>query len=132
MSHIWDTVKVTRSKSTMRHHRKCKFLMFKDIDECTAQHLHKCTHTCVNTNGSYRCQCPMDMELADDMKTCTKIPSIYNTPQHDNPQPTTTSFTMVKYAQMVCADGFILEDETCLGKAMDRKASPVPFLDLII
>ncbi|XP_037039189.1 hemicentin-1-like isoform X2 [Bradysia coprophila] len=85
-----------------------------DIDECTAPHLHKCSHTCANTAGSYRCQCPTDMELADDMKTCTKIHSIYNTPQHDNPSPTTSSFTMVKYAQMVCADGFILENETCL------------------
>lgn len=52
------------------------------------------------------------MELADDMKTCLKIfHSIYNTPQRDNPSP----LNVVKYAQMVCPDGFTLENETCLG-----------------
>lgn len=53
------------------------------------------------------------MELAEDMKTCLPIPqySIYNTPQHDNP----SQMSLVKYAQMICADGFILENETCLG-----------------
>lgn len=85
--------------------------MFKDVNECSLQHVHKCTHSCVNSAGSYHCQCPIDMKLADDMKTCLKVQSIYNTPQHDNP----SQMSFVKYAQMICADGFILENEKCLG-----------------
>lgn len=86
--------------------------MFKDVDECSSQ--HKCTHSCINTDGSYRCQCPTDMALDVDMTTCLKVHSIYNTPQHDNP----SQMSLVKYAQMICADGFILENETCLGNKL--------------
>lgn len=53
------------------------------------------------------------MKLAEDMKTCLKmsVPNIYNTPQRDIPPQK----EIVKYAQMVCPDGYILENETCLG-----------------
>lgn len=54
------------------------------------------------------------MKLADDMKTCLKIHSIYNTPQRDNP----SQMSLTKYAQMICADGFILENEKCLGNIL--------------
>ncbi|KAJ6596002.1 Hemicentin-1, partial [Pseudolycoriella hygida] len=81
----------------------------KDIDECRYHHIHGCTHACVNTEGSYYCQCPIDMDLADDMRTCQKAHNIYNTPQHDNP----SQLSMAKYAQMICADGLTLENETC-------------------
>lgn len=68
---------------------------------------------CINTDGSYHCECPTDMELAEDRETCLKMiqQNIYNRPQRDHP----SEIGFVKYAQMVCPDGFILENETCLG-----------------
>lgn len=44
--------------------RKCV-----DFDEC--EHgTHQCSHSCHNTEGSFRCSCPNGLKLSDDAKTC--------------------------------------------------------------
>jgi len=43
--------------------------MSADIEEC--EWLKPCSHFCVNTIGSFRCQCPMGMALSGDGRDCT-------------------------------------------------------------
>jgi len=39
-----------------------------DIEEC--QQLKPCSHSCLNTLGSYRCFCPPGMSLSNDGHVC--------------------------------------------------------------
>lgn len=41
-----------------------------DVDECATDNF-KCSHICVNTQGSAHCECPTGWTLNDDHKTCT-------------------------------------------------------------
>ncbi len=41
-----------------------------DIDECNFS-MDICPHDCINTNGSYVCQCREGYDLNDDNMTCT-------------------------------------------------------------
>lgn len=45
--------------------RNCEY----DIDECLEMN-GGCSHFCVNEFGSHRCECPVDMILSEDGKTC--------------------------------------------------------------
>ena len=40
-----------------------------DIDECQ-ENTHSCQHICINTNGSYVCDCNEGYELNSDGLTC--------------------------------------------------------------
>ena len=40
-----------------------------DINECNEKK-GRCSHTCINLQGSYRCQCRAGYKLASDKKTC--------------------------------------------------------------
>ncbi|MEE6457942.1 hypothetical protein FKM82_000112, partial [Ascaphus truei] len=42
------------------------------IDECIFKNETVCSHICVNTPGSYRCECHEGYSLEEDGKTCTK------------------------------------------------------------
>ena len=44
-------------------------ILMLDINECLENNAG-CDHTCVNTLGSYYCQCGDDHELHDDNHTC--------------------------------------------------------------
>ncbi|XP_067411280.1 nidogen-2 [Emydura macquarii macquarii] len=46
-----------------------------DIDEC-AESISRCGHRslCINSPGSYRCECPSGHQLAADRQTCVPIP----------------------------------------------------------
>lgn len=44
--------------------RKCV-----DLDECEYGS-HQCSHSCHNTEGSYKCSCPHGLRLSDDEKMC--------------------------------------------------------------
>ena len=44
-----------------------------DINECS-QSSHGCQHQCINTPGSYRCQCNTNWILASDGKSCFNCP----------------------------------------------------------
>lgn len=46
-----------------------------DINECTStRQRHRCEYRCINTEGSYRCVCPADFELAEDGRRCRRRP----------------------------------------------------------
>ena len=46
------------------------FQNFADIDECAIDS-SICQFTCANTDGSYKCTCPVGYVLRADRKTCT-------------------------------------------------------------
>ena len=41
-----------------------------DMDECSVFEGQLCSHICINTIGSYRCDCPRGLTLAQDQSTC--------------------------------------------------------------
>ena len=41
-----------------------------DIDECASEDTNNCGQTCVNTEGSYFCQCDDGYRLESDGYTC--------------------------------------------------------------
>lgn len=43
-----------------------------DIDECADVHKSACSQICINSLGSYRCECEKGYFLEGDGKTCTK------------------------------------------------------------
>ncbi|XP_028318745.1 collagen and calcium-binding EGF domain-containing protein 1 isoform X2 [Gouania willdenowi] len=43
-----------------------------DIDECANRNMTTCSQICINTAGSYRCDCEKGFFLEEDGKTCTK------------------------------------------------------------
>ena len=42
-----------------------------DIDECASKNETMCSQVCVNSVGSYRCECENGYFLEEDKKTCT-------------------------------------------------------------
>ncbi|KAF7217293.1 collagen and calcium-binding EGF domain-containing protein 1 isoform X1 [Nothobranchius furzeri] len=54
-----------------RHRRREKPYCL-DVDECADKNMSACSQICVNTAGSYRCECEADYFLEKDGKTCTK------------------------------------------------------------
>lgn len=47
-------------------------LQHTDIDECADKNMSACSQICINTAGSFRCECEKGYFLEDDGKTCTK------------------------------------------------------------
>ncbi|XP_071197543.1 collagen and calcium-binding EGF domain-containing protein 1 isoform X2 [Salvelinus alpinus] len=43
-----------------------------DIDECANNNMTVCSQVCLNSPGSYRCECEKGFFLEEDGKTCTK------------------------------------------------------------
>lgn len=43
-----------------------------DINECTDKNMTACSQICINSVGSYRCECEKGYFLEEDGKTCTK------------------------------------------------------------
>ena len=41
-----------------------------DIDECASTSNGGCSHKCINTEGSHRCECPVGLFLETDNTTC--------------------------------------------------------------
>ncbi|MBZ3871182.1 Collagen and calcium-binding EGF domain-containing protein 1 [Sciurus carolinensis] len=59
-------------------------LWFKpDIDECATSNKTLCEHICVNTVGSYRCECREGYIREDDGRTCTRGDKYPNDTGHE-------------------------------------------------
>ncbi|XP_045706269.1 collagen and calcium-binding EGF domain-containing protein 1 isoform X2 [Phyllostomus hastatus] len=54
-----------------------------DIDECATSNETLCAHICVNTLGSYRCECREGYIQEDDGRTCIKGDKYPNDTGHD-------------------------------------------------
>ncbi|XP_047553478.1 collagen and calcium-binding EGF domain-containing protein 1 isoform X5 [Lutra lutra] len=54
-----------------RHRRREKPYCL-DIDECATSNETLCAHTCINTVGSYRCECREGYIQEDDGRACTR------------------------------------------------------------
>ncbi|XP_021567746.1 collagen and calcium-binding EGF domain-containing protein 1 [Carlito syrichta] len=54
-----------------------------DIDECATSNGTLCAHLCINTLGSYRCECREGYIQEDDGKTCTKGDKYPNDTGHE-------------------------------------------------
>lgn len=54
-----------------------------DIDECATGNTTLCAHTCVNTMGSYHCECREGYILEDDGRTCTRGDKYPNDTGHE-------------------------------------------------
>ena len=70
-------------------------LFFTDIDECVTSSDNDCQHICINTPGSYMCECRDSYILNDDGKTCfpscggilTETSGSFHTPDWPNSYP---------------------------------------------
>lgn len=50
----------------------CLSLQHTDINECEDENTTACSQICINSVGSYRCECEKGYFLEEDGKTCTK------------------------------------------------------------
>nr|KAF6421853.1 collagen and calcium binding EGF domains 1 [Rousettus aegyptiacus] len=64
-------------------HRKREKPYCLDIDECATSNETLCAHICINTLGSYRCECREGYIQEDDGRTCTKEDKYPNDTGHD-------------------------------------------------
>ena len=48
-------------------------LLFSDINECSSRSTNNCQQLCVNTDGSYTCQCRTGFTLNRNGRTCRGI-----------------------------------------------------------
>ncbi|XP_011924457.1 PREDICTED: collagen and calcium-binding EGF domain-containing protein 1 isoform X3 [Cercocebus atys] len=64
-------------------HRKREKPYCLDIDECASSNGTLCAHICINTLGSYRCECREGYIQEDDGKTCTKGDKYPNDTGHE-------------------------------------------------
>ncbi|XP_012724398.2 collagen and calcium-binding EGF domain-containing protein 1 isoform X2 [Fundulus heteroclitus] len=72
-----------------------------DIDECADKNMSACSQICINTAGSFRCECEKGYFLEDDGKTCTKGERVHLFEKCDNLMNTgTCSATCEDFLQM--------------------------------
>ncbi|XP_016881046.1 collagen and calcium-binding EGF domain-containing protein 1 isoform X1 [Homo sapiens] len=64
-------------------HRKREKPYCLDIDECASSNGTLCAHICINTLGSYRCECREGYIREDDGKTCTRGDKYPNDTGHE-------------------------------------------------
>ncbi|XP_010375192.2 collagen and calcium-binding EGF domain-containing protein 1 isoform X1 [Rhinopithecus roxellana] len=64
-------------------HRKREKPYCLDIDECASSNGTLCAHICINTLGSYRCECREGYIQEDDGKACTKGDKYPNDTGHE-------------------------------------------------
>ncbi|XP_054100249.1 collagen and calcium-binding EGF domain-containing protein 1 isoform X4 [Callithrix jacchus] len=64
-------------------HRKREKPYCLDIDECANSNGTLCAHICINTLGSYRCECREGYIQEDDGKTCTRGDKYPNDTGHE-------------------------------------------------
>ena len=59
-----------RSHIPLERHNLVLICPLTDIDECIQKVKNNCSHTCVNSPGSYHCNCTIGFQLSQDKKTC--------------------------------------------------------------
>ena len=90
-----------------------KCYCYTDEDECQESNGH-CEGTCVNTVGSYHCQCPHGYQLNYDNHTCLDVDECW-------PDKFNCSHKCVNLegsAKCSCLQGYNLQDDgkSCVGK----------------
>ncbi|XP_061589252.1 collagen and calcium-binding EGF domain-containing protein 1 isoform X2 [Cololabis saira] len=55
-----------------------------DIDECADKNMSGCSHICINSVGSYRCECEKGFYLEEDGKMCNKGEKVHLFEECDN------------------------------------------------
>uniref|UniRef100_A0A8C9QJU1 Collagen and calcium binding EGF domains 1 n=1 Tax=Spermophilus dauricus TaxID=99837 RepID=A0A8C9QJU1_SPEDA len=73
----------SRYQYDRERHRKREKPYCLDIDECATSNKTLCEHICVNTVGSYRCECREGYVLEDDGRTCTRGDKYPNDTGHE-------------------------------------------------
>ncbi|KAM9677185.1 collagen and calcium-binding EGF domain-containing protein 1 isoform 1-T1 [Dama dama] len=79
-----------------RHRRREKPYCL-DIDECATSNETLCAHVCVNTLGSYRCECREGYVREDDGRTCAKGDKYPNDTAGDSQQLVTSCRAQKNY-----------------------------------
>lgn len=85
-----------------------------DIDECKRR-IHDCSHTCINTPGSYYCECPNGFLLSADFQTCREDVNkmeLRNAPEEE-------VFYIESGHQHHCPEGYTLGAAATGGKCED-------------
>ncbi|KAM7538217.1 hypothetical protein Aperf_G00000076045 [Anoplocephala perfoliata] len=85
----------------------------RDIDECVGElgTLAKCDHHCINTLGSYECQCEAGYELQPDGYSCRSPGSVTEKPKSDCQTGLNCFYGRCARGKCVCRQGF--EGEMC-------------------
>ncbi|KAL0280085.1 UNVERIFIED_CONTAM: hypothetical protein PYX00_001479 [Menopon gallinae] len=84
----------------------------RDVDECF-ENISNCSDSCINTIGSYRCDCPAGLELEADGRTCTDA----NECLENNGGCSQECVNTIGSYHCKCRKGFVLENETvCVEK----------------
>ena len=53
------------------------FLLYTDVNECSTYDANQCSQICVNTEGSYICQCSSGYRLSADERSCDGKEMVY-------------------------------------------------------
>ena len=89
--------------------------LYTDVNECDAADKGGCEHDCVNTDGSYRCECEAGYRLANDGHTCEDKCEDYGCSQNCVIDYNTNS------PKCTCNTGYGLNEydhKTCDGKCL--------------
>ena len=89
--------------------------LYTDVNECDAADKGGCEHDCVNTDGSYRCECEAGYRLANDGHTCEDKCEDYGCSQNCVIDYDTNS------PKCTCNTGYGLNEydhKTCDGKCL--------------
>ena len=95
--------------------RLVSVLLHADINECTRK-IDSCDELCINTPGSYRCDCPAGFELQYDQQSCADIDECARGTSSCSQACINTHGSF----RCECSFGYMLssDSQTCVGKVL--------------
>ena len=92
-------------------------LFHADINECTRK-IDSCDELCINTPGSYRCDCPAGFELQYDQQSCADIDECARGTSSCSQACINTHGSF----RCECSFGYTLspDSQTCVGKFLSN------------